>query len=118
MATEITEHRQGQLFICVLDGQTRKFFDGMATHEKQCGAELQNSQGKIVRITVVEFILGVLELQFPAHEETRMLRTGFDFFKFMPRRIERLEELLTRFDDMIHRLTHALVHTEPQAVLR
>lgn len=45
-----------------------KLFDGMATREKHHGAELQDGQGRVVRVSVVEFILAVLESQFPVHE--------------------------------------------------
>lgn len=100
-ATEVPEYWQGQLLIWPLGGQARKLFDGMPTHDKQHGAELQDGQGTVVRVSAVEFILGVLEAHFPVHEETRMLRTGLGFFKFMPRRGERPEEWFIRFDDML-----------------
>ena len=44
-----------------------------------------------MHISAVEFIIRVLEALFPVREEARMLRTGLDFFKFMPRRDERPE---------------------------
>lgn len=45
--------------------------------------------------------MGASEAQFPAHEEARMLRTGLDFFKFVPGREERPEEWFNRFDEML-----------------
>ena len=100
VATEVLEHRQGQLLIWALGGQARKLFEGMSAHEKQYGAELDDGAGNVVRVSAVEFILGVLESHFPAHKETRVLRTGLDFFKFVPRRSERPEEWFMRFDTM------------------
>ena len=35
VATEVPEHRQGQLLIWALGGQARTLLDGMSTHEKQ-----------------------------------------------------------------------------------
>lgn len=76
VATEVPEHRQGQLLIWALGGHARKLFDGMSTREKQHGAELVDAQGRVVRVSVVEFICGVLESQFPVHEGTRVFRSG------------------------------------------
>ena len=89
------------MLIWALGGQARKFFEGMIAHEKQYGAELDDGQGHVVRVSAVEFILGVLEAHFPVHEEIRVLRTGLDFFKFVPKRSERPEEWFLRFDDML-----------------
>ena len=100
-ATEVPEHRQGQMLIWALGGQARKFFEGMNIHEKQYGAELDDGQGQVVRVRAVDFILGVLEAHFPVHEETRVLRTGLDFFNFVPRRSERPGEWFLRFDNML-----------------
>ena len=73
----------------------------MATHEKQYGVELDDGQGGLVGLSAVEFILRVLQTQFLVHQEARMLRTGLDFFKFVPRMGERPEEWFSRFDRML-----------------
>ena len=101
VATEVPEHRQGQLLIFAMGGAARRFLDGMTAREKHCGIELADAQGRVVRVSVVEFTLGVLEAQLPVHEETRVLHTGLDFFKFMQRRGERLEEWFKRVDEML-----------------
>ena len=100
VAAEVSEHRQGQFLIWAFGEQARTLFDGMTTHEKQYGAELQDGQ-RVVRVSAVEFIFGVLEAQFPVHEEIRMLRIRLDFFKFMPGLSGRPEEWFTRFNDML-----------------
>lgn len=108
IATEVPAYRQGQMLIWALGGQARKLFEGMTAHEKQHGCELRGGQ-RVVRVIAVEFILGVLESQSAVHEEIRMVRIGWDFFKFAPRRNERPEEWFTRFDNMFedaNRLAH------------
>ena len=60
VATEIPEQRQGQFVICFLGGAARRLFEDMSTHEKRHVCQLRDPQGRIVRVSVVEFILGVL----------------------------------------------------------
>ena len=49
---------------------------------------MQDGQGRVAKVTAVEFIFGVFEAQFLAHEEARMFRIGLGFFKFTLRRSE------------------------------
>ena len=86
------EHRQSQLLIFALGGAARRLFDGMTTHEKQYGAELDDGNGRVVRVSVVEFILGVLESQLPVHGEAKLFIISFDLFTCMLRRDERPED--------------------------
>ena len=86
--------------IWVFGGQARTLFEGMIVHEKQYGVEFDDGRGNVVRVSVVEFIFGLLEAHFPVHAETKVFRTGLEFFKFVPIFSGRLEEWFLRFDDM------------------
>ena len=84
-ATEVPEHRQGQLLIRALGGQARKLFDGMTAHEKQYGVQVLDAHGREVRLSAVDFIFGVIVAQFPAPQphlclvRHRLSRPPLDF---------------------------------------
>ena len=53
LATEVPEHRQGQMFIFVLGGAARRFFVDLTVHEEQYGVELGDGIGGLVRLPSV-----------------------------------------------------------------
>lgn len=73
----------------------------METAESQFGVDLSDGRGRYVHIIAVEFILRILQTQFPVHREARMLRTELGFFKFVPLRDERPQVWFQRFDTML-----------------
>ena len=91
VATEVLARRHWHMHIFALGGAARRLFDDMEQGERQFGVDLPGprQQGQSVRVSVVEFILGVFVRRFPVRREVRMLRIGLDFFKFVPRRDER-----------------------------
>ena len=82
-------------------GGARNFFDDLDMFERQNGVDLLDGRGGYYHVTIIEFIFRMLEHKFPVHEEARMLRIGFDFFKFTPRRDERPEVWFQRFASML-----------------
>ena len=91
VCTEVDEQRLGQLLIFALGGAARRLFDDLDTSERQTGVDLLDGNGGFYHISVAELILRVLEHRFPVHQEAGVLRIGFDFFNFTPRRDERPE---------------------------
>ena len=62
LATEVAEHRRGQIFIFAIGGAARRVFGGMSTHEKQYSVDLDGAQGQggFAHVCAIEFILGVV----------------------------------------------------------
>lgn len=99
VATEVAEHRQGQLVIWAFGGVARRLFDTIDA--EQFGVDLGDGNGGYVHVSAVEFIIRVLETQLLVQEEARMFRPGWDVFKFMFRRGERPEYWPNRFDNAL-----------------
>ena len=101
-ATKASEQRVGPLLSLAVGGAARVVVDELEPDLLAHGADLDLGSGRR-HYNGVELIFHVLQRKFPENLEARMLRTGFEFFSFTPRRSENLQTLLLRFDTMSQR---------------
>ena len=106
-ATGIEPKRHGRMRIVALGGAARRISDDLETEERQYGVDVPDGNGGYYNISSVEFILRVLEDHPPVHQEARLVRIGFDFFQFIPRRDERCDVRSQSFDDQLEEANRA-----------
>ena len=104
MATELPPARQGPAVVMQLGGTAKIMCREMDTQELQHGINEADGNGGFVHTTGVALVLRLLILRFGELEEEKDVRMIAQLFTFSRAQGENIDQTLTRFDLVRHRL--------------